>query len=147
MDYYELNMQLRSLLEGVPHRVANMANAASLIFNTLDRLNWAGFYELEGERLVLGPFMGMPACIEIPLGKGVCGVAAKENRTVVVENVHDFPGHIPCDCASNSEIVIPLRRDGRVFGVLDIDSPVFGRFTEEDRLGLEEAAAIIEKAI
>lgn len=147
MDYNELNAQLRGLVEGVPHRTANMANAASLLFNTLEGLNWAGFYELEGEKLVLGPFMGMPACIEIPLGRGVCGTAAKEDRTVVVENVHEFPGHIACDCASNSEIVVPIRKDGRVIGVLDVDSPLFGRFGEADAEGLERFAAVIGENI
>ena len=147
MDYGELNSQLRGLVGGGPHRVANMANAASLLFNSLERINWAGFYEAQGERLVLGPFMGRPACIEIPFGRGVCGTAAKEDVTLVVPDVHEFPGHIPCDCASRSEIVVPLRKDGRVIGVLDIDSPFPDRFTEEDRLGLEGFAAVIEAAI
>ena len=133
----------------MPHRIANLANASALLFDSLDRLNWAGFYLIEGEgdsaKLVLAPFQGRPACIEIPLGRGVCGTAAAEDRTVVVRDVHEFPGHIACDCASASEIVVPLHgADGKVFGVLDIDSPVVGRFTDEDRAGLEAFAHILE---
>ncbi|MBR3383158.1 MAG: GAF domain-containing protein [Clostridia bacterium] len=144
-DYSLINAQLDSLTEGVPHGIANLANASALLFENLGGVNWAGFYFIEGDILVLGPFQGKPACIEIPMGSGVCGTAAAENRTLVVENVHEFPGHIACDCASNSEIVVPLRREGRVIGVLDIDSPEFGRFTEEDRIGLEGFARIIEE--
>lgn len=147
MDYKELNDQLRALVDGIPHRIANLANASALLYSTLDRLNWAGFYEVSGDRLVLGPFQGLPACIEIPMGRGVCGTAAKENRTLVVSNVHEFPGHIACDSASNSEIVVPLHIDGRVAYVLDIDSPVFNRFDDADRAGLEEFASILEKAL
>ena len=152
IDYNELNVQLEGLISGIPHLTANLANASALIFESLTDLNWAGFYLLEGkageELLVLAPFQGRPACIEIRLGKGVCGTAAAENRTIVAPNVHEFPGHIACDCASNSEIVVPLRRsDGSVFGVLDIDSPVLGRFREEDREGLERFAKIIETQI
>ena len=146
-DFSLMNAQLKSLIEGVPHLTADLANASALIFDSMDRLNWAGFYLIEGGRLVLGPFQGRPACIEIPLGSGVCGTAAAEDRTLVVDNVHEFPGHIPCDCASNSEIVVPLRKDGAVFGVLDIDSPEFCRFTDEDRLGLEKFAAILENEV
>ena len=147
MDYKELNDQLRALVDGIPHRIANLANASALLYSTLDRLNWAGFYEVSGDRLVLGPFQGLPACIEIPMGRGVCGTAANENRTLVVSNVHEFPGHIACDSASNSEIVVPLHIDGRVAYVLDIDSPVFNRFVEADRAGLEEFASILEEAL
>lgn len=143
-DYSLLNKELCALTDGVPHKTANLANASALLYSRLDGLNWAGFYLLEGGILVLGPFQGKPACIEIPLGRGVCGTAAAENRTQVVPNVHEFPGHIACDGASNSEIVIPLRKNGEVVGVLDIDSPLIGRFTEEDRRGLEEFAEIIE---
>ena len=146
-DYSILNAQLDALTEGVPHRIANMANASALLFECMEGLNWAGFYIVEGEKLVLGPFQGKTACIEIPLGHGVCGTAAAENRTLVVANVHEFQGHIPCDCASNSEIVVPLRREGKVFGVLDIDSPLFGRFDEEDARGLEQFARLIEGRI
>ncbi len=146
-DYELLNAQIDALTEGVPHPISNLANASALLWESLDKLNWAGFYLMEGETLVLGPFQGKTACIEIPVGEGVCGTAAKEDRTLVVPNVHEFPGHIACDCASNSEIVVPLRRDGAVVGVLDIDSPVFSRFTEEDRLGLESFARILEGRI
>ena len=146
-DYTSLNKALDALVKGVPHPVANMANAASLLFNSLDDINWAGFYLMENGLLVLGPFMGRPACIEIPVGKGVCGTAVAESKTQLVYNVHQFPGHIACDSASNSEIVVPLRRGGKIIGVLDIDSPSIGRFSEEDRAGLEEFAAIIEQYI
>ena len=144
-DYSLFEMTMRALLEGVPHPIANLANASAHIWETMDGLNWAGFYLIEDGRLVLGPFHGKPACIEIPLGSGVCGTAAKEDRTLVVDNVHEFEGHIACDCASNSEIVVPLHKDGRVVGVLDIDSPLFSRFTEEDRIGLEAVANAIEE--
>ncbi len=148
VDYDDLALQLEGLVREVPHPVANMANASALIYDNLPILNWAGFYLIEGEKLVLGPFQGKPACIEIPLGSGVCGTAAAENRTIVVADVHTFPGHIACDCASNSEIVVPLRAaDGSVFGVLDIDSPVLNRFAERDRAGIEHFARIIEKEI
>ena len=143
-DYHVLNQQLSALIEGVDHPVANLANASALLFDALPDLNWAGFYLLEGNTLVLGPFQGKPACIEIPVGKGVCGTAAAENRTQVVPDVHRFPGHIACDGASNSEIVIPLRQKGTVVGVLDLDSPVFDRFSENDREGLEAFARILE---
>ena len=143
-DYTTLNKELRALISGVPHKIANLANSASLLFNSLEDLNWAGFYLLENGILVLGPFMGKPACIEIPIGKGVCGTAVAEKATQLVYNVHEFPGHIACDSASNSEIVVPLRKDGAIIGVLDIDSPSIGRFTEADKLGLEAFAAIVE---
>ncbi len=146
-DYNELNRALEALTEGVPHPIANLANASALLFSSLDRLNWAGFYLLEGDRLVLGPFQGKPACIEIPIGRGVCGTAAELRRTLVVPDVHKFPGHIACDGASNSEIVIPLISGGRILGVLDIDSPVFDRFSDTDRAGLEKFAEIISKRI
>lgn len=141
-----MNEQLRALLSGVPYPVANLSNASALLRQFLTEINWVGFYLLRGDRLILGPFQGKPACIEIPLGRGVCGTAAAENRTQLVPDVHLFPGHIACDSASASEIVIPLRRDGKVFGVLDIDSPVKGRFSEQDRLELEESAEIISGA-
>lgn len=144
-DYKLLSSQLRVLVESVPHPVANMANAASLLYNTLEDINWAGFYLMEKGILVLGPFMGKPACIEIPVGKGVCGTAVAESRTQLVYNVHEFPGHIACDSASNSEIVVPLRKNGAIIGVLDIDSPIICRFGEEDRNGLEEFAKILEQ--
>ena len=146
-DYSILNSQLRALVEAVPHPIANMANAASLLFNSLEDINWAGFYLMDGGQLVLGPFMGKPACIEIAVGKGVCGTAVAENRTQLVYDVHKFPGHIACDSASNSEIVVPLRKNGEIIGVLDIDSPSIGRFDESDMTGLEEFAAILQENI
>lgn len=144
-DYQLLAEQLASLTTGVPHQTANLANASALLWRELGGINWAGFYLAEGDLLVLGPFQGKPACIEIPFGKGVCGSAAEADRTLVVDDVHTFPGHIACDGASNSEIVIPLHADGKVIGVLDIDSPLFSRFTPEDKLGLEQFAAILER--
>ena len=142
-DYKTLNSALDGLIFGCPHFIANLANASALLWEFLDDINWAGFYLIENGRLVLGPFQGKPACIEIEIGKGVCGTAVSSGQTQLVENVHEFPGHIACDSASNSEIVVPLRKDGTIFGVLDIDSPSFGRFTEEDRIGLEEFANIL----
>ena len=144
-DYQLLREQLISLTAGVPHLTANLANASALLWQELDGINWAGFYLAEGDLLVLGPFQGKPACIEIPFGKGVCGCAAQGDSTVVVDDVHTFPGHIACDGASNSEIVIPLHAGGKVIGVLDIDSPLFSRFSSEDRVGLEQFAAALEK--
>lgn len=146
-DYKELNEQLRALIGGVPHPIANLANASALLFQTLDGLNWAGFYLMENGILVLGPFQGKTACIEIPVGKGVCGTAVARGETVLVKNVHEFPGHIACDSASNSEIVVPVHKNGEIVGVLDIDSPLLSRFTEEDRAGLEEFVRILEKEI
>ena len=146
-DYPLLCRQLSALLEDVPHKIANLANASALLWNELSDLNWAGFYLTEGETLVLGPFQGKPACVEIPFGKGVCGTAAARRQTVRVENVHEFPGHIACDCASNSEIVVPIVVGGAVVGVLDIDSPLFGRFTAEDQAGLEAFAAILAETV
>ena len=146
-DYHLLHAQLESLTKDVPHKVANLANASALLWEALSDINWAGFYMLEGQILVLGPFQGKHACIEIPVGRGVCGTAVAENATQLVDDVHQFPGHIACDCASNSEIVVPLRRDGKVIGVLDIDSPVFARFTKSDRDGLEKFAELLQKVI
>ena len=143
-DYTRLNEQLAALVHGVPHRIANLSNAAALLYNTLPDLNWAGFYLMENGLLVLGPFQGKPACIEIQVGRGVCGTAAAEDRTQLVYDVHQFPGHIACDSASNSEIVVPIHGDGRIVGVLDIDSPRVGRFTEEDRVGLEAFVRVLE---
>ena len=147
-DYKTLAEELTALVAGVPHRIADLANASALLFSALPDLNWAGFYLSEGERLILGPFQGRPACIEIPFGRGVCGTAAREDRTVLVPDVHLFPGHIACDGASRSEIVVPLHGgDGRVVGVLDLDSPLPARFTEEDRAGLEAFARVLEKEV
>jgi len=140
--YRELGLQARGLFEGERDAIANAANLAALIFGGLDDLNWAGFYFLKDGQLVLGPFQGKPACVRIEMGKGVCGTAAAKRETLIVADVHEFPGHIACDVASNSEIVVPLIRDGRVIGVLDIDSPTRGRFDGEDRVGLESLAAL-----
>lgn len=146
-DYSLLNSQLKALIHNVPHPIANFANASALLFQTLEDLNWAGFYLMENGNLVLGPFQGKPACIKIPLGHGVCGTAAEQDKTQRVDNVHLFPGHIACDGASNSEIVIPFHRGGAVAGVLDIDSPLYSRFTEDDRKGLEEFVRIMEEEL
>ena len=146
-DYIMLGQQLDAITKDVPHPVANLANAAALLWYALPDINWAGFYLLEGDRLILGPFQGKTACIEIPIGKGVCGTATAKNCTLLVADVHQFPGHIACDSASNSEIVIPLRKNGEVVGVLDIDSPLFGRFSEADRQGLEAFAEILQSKI
>ena len=146
-DYNALNAQLKALTEGIPYKIANHANASALLWQHLDCINWAGFYMMEDGALVLGPFQGKTACIRIPVGKGVCGTAVKENATQLVADVHLFPGHIACDCASNSEIVVPIRVNGEIVGVLDIDSPVKNRFTEEDKTGLEEFVRILEKVL
>ena len=136
--------QVAALTEGVPHLIANLANASAVLNEALTGINWVGFYLVEGGKLVLGPFQGKSACIEIPSGRGVCGTAMAKNETQLVYDVHQFPGHIACDSASNSEIVIPLRKNGQVVAVLDIDSPSIGRFDEADRDGLETVAKIIE---
>lgn len=146
-QYKLMNAQLESLIQGVPHRIANMANAAALLFNTLEDINWAGFYLMENEMLVLGPFQGKTACIEIKIGKGVCGTAVERDEIMLVEDVHKFPGHIACDLASNSEIVLPIHVNGKIMGVLDIDSPMFSRFDEDDRAGLEEFVRIFERSL
>ena len=143
-DYRILNGQLQEITQGIPHRIANLANASALIFQSLDELNWAGFYFLEGDKLILGPFQGKVACIEIPAGRGVCGSAVAQNKTLIVDNVHAFEGHIACDSNSLSEIVIPIHKSGKIVGVLDIDSPIENRFSEDDRIGLEQFVRIIE---
>ena len=147
MDYRVLTEQAEGLLDAEPWYVAALSNLSALIMDTLPDLNWAGFYLLRDGRLTVGPFQGKPACIHIAPGKGVCGTALERNETILVPDVHLFPGHIACDGASESEIVIPLRDGGRVRAVLDIDSPVKNRFTEEDRQGLEALAAVIEKRV
>ena len=146
-DYDRLTEELRALTDGVEHKIANLANASALIHERLEDLNWAGFYLMEGGRLVLGPFQGRPACIEIAVGKGVCGTAVKEGKTQLVPDVHLFPGHIACDAASESEIVVPIRKDGKPVGVLDLDSPNKGRFTEEDRDALEAFVRVLEDTL
>jgi GAF domain-containing protein len=141
-DYASLAEELGALLAGERDLVANAANTASLIFNALPDVNWAGFYFMNGGELVVGPFQGKPACVRIPLGKGVCGTAAARRETVLVADVHAFPGHIACDAASRSEIVVPLVRGGILLGVLDIDSPRIARFDSFDQRGLERLAQI-----
>ena len=146
-DYEELARQLGALAEGVPYEIANLSNASALLWEGLPDINWVGFYKMIDGALVLYPFQGKPACIRITLDRGVCGAAAREDRVQRVEDVHAFPGHIACDCASNSEIVVPLHRNGEVWGVLDIDSPLVGRFSEADQTGLEQIARVIEEKI
>lgn len=143
-DYQALAEQAESLVAGVPHLIANLSNLSALIYDALDDLNWAGFYLLEGETLVLGPFQGKPACIEIPIARGVCGTAVRENRPQLVPDVHAFAGHIACDSASRSELVIPMHRDGTVVAVLDLDSPSLARFTEADKDGLTRLVTAVE---
>ena len=141
--YAELKKKAAVLLSPEDSLVTNLSNASALLNEYLDDINWAGFYYRRGDRLLLGPFQGKTACVTIPLGRGVCGTAAANGETLVVPDVHRFPGHIACDCASNSEIVVPIFAGGEVVGVLDIDSPSLGRFTDEDRAGLEPIAEII----
>lgn len=140
--YASLVVQLLSLLKGEHDFIANAANFSALLFNSLPNVNWAGFYFLQGDELVLGPFQGNPACARIPLGTGVCGVAAQQLETIIVPNVHEFPGHIACDVASNSEIVVPLFDGERLLGVLDLDSPTVGRFDDQDAEGLNELVTV-----
>jgi L-methionine (R)-S-oxide reductase len=143
--YAELETQAMALVAGEPDRIANAANIAALIFHALPRINWAGFYFLQGDELVLGPFQGKPACVRIPVGRGVCGTAVAEARSQLVHDVHAFPGHIACDAASRSEIVVPLRNSaGQVIGVLDIDSPEPARFDTADVAGIEGVARALE---
>ncbi len=141
--YRDLVSQLGALLQGERDFIANAANAAALLFHALPEVNWAGFYLLKDGQLLLGPFQGKPACTRIVPGKGVCGTAAQRRRTMVVEDVHQFPGHIACDCDSNSEIVVPIIRHGELIGVLDLDSPLPGRFDAQDQAGLEEFVAVL----
>jgi GAF domain-containing protein len=140
--YASLVVQLLSLLKGEHDFIANAANFSALLFNSLPNVNWAGFYFLHGDELVLGPFQGNPACVRIPMGKGVCGVAAQQCETIIVPNVHEFPGHIACDLASNAEIVVPLFDGERLLGVLDLDSPLIGRFDDQDAEGLNELVTV-----
>ncbi|MET3697259.1 GAF domain-containing protein [Bacillus oleivorans] len=145
-NYFLLIKQLRSLLEGETNQVANLSNASALLNQFLDRINWVGFYILDDNgELVLGPFQGLPACVRIPLGKGVCGTAAESMATIRVPDVHQFPGHIACDAASRSEIVVPILKDGEVLGVLDIDSPELNRFDDTDEKMLEEFVKVLSQ--
>ncbi len=140
----DLIQQLESLVQGVPYRIANLANASALLYTSFDRLNWAGFYLMEEGKLVLGPFQGKPACIVIPVGKGVCGTAVQEDAVQCVPDVHLFPGHIACDSASRSELVIPIHQGGQVIGVLDLDSPEMERFSAEDQVMMESFVRVLE---
>jgi L-methionine (R)-S-oxide reductase len=147
-ENYQLAIrQLESLLEGETNRIANLANASALLNILLDNINWVGFYLYENDELVLGPFQGLPACMHIPLGKGVCGTAAEKRESIRVENVNEFPGHIACDAASQSEIVIPMVKNGELLGVLDIDSPDLGRFDEIDQQYLEQFVAALVRTL
>ena len=146
-DYTEINAMLASIIEGIPYTMTNLANASALLNEKLENINWVGFYTIKDGKLVLGPFQGKVACTIIPIGKGVCGTAAATDSTQLVPDVHKFAGHIACDSASNSEIVIPLHRNNAVFGVLDIDSPLFDRFSKQDKEGLEQFARILEKSL
>lgn len=145
--YSQLTAQARSLVEGERDMIANMANISALLFNQMDDVNWAGFYLYKEDQLVLGPFQGQPACIRIPMGKGVCGTAAATNTVQRIEDVHQFEGHIACDAASNSEIVIPIVVDNQLVGVLDIDSPNLSRFTAEDEAGLCEIVGVLSRTL
>jgi GAF domain-containing protein len=140
--YAELVAQARALLDGEPDRIANAANLSALAYQALPDLNWAGFYFFDGTELVLGPFQGKPACVRIPLNRGVCGAAASQRQTQLVPDVHAFPGHIACDAASRSEIVVPLVHQGELIGVWDVDSPVPDRFDEDDRQGMEALCSV-----
>ncbi|AZJ22721.1 GAF domain-containing protein [Bacillus wiedmannii] len=146
-QYETVIKQLDALLTGEPNVVANLSNASALLNQFLDRVNWVGFYVTDGNQLVLGPFQGMPACVRIPFGRGVCGVAAETKTTQLVADVHQFPGHIACDSASNSEIVVPIVKEGNVIGVLDIDSPEKNRFDEVDQRYLEKFVETLLKHI
>lgn len=143
-DYKLLSEQIRALAEDEPNYIPVLSNASALLNENLDDINWAGFYLMNNGSLLLGPFQGKVACIRIQVGKGVCGTAVAEDKTQLVKNVHEFPGHIACDSASNSEIVVPIHSNGEIVGVLDIDSPSLGRFTEEDKAGLEEFVKTLE---
>lgn len=147
VNYNLLSRKLQALTEGIPYQIANLANASALLWQELPDINWAGFYLMEDGALILGPFQGKTACIRIPVGKGVCGTAVAEDTAQLVPDVHAFPGHIACDSASRSEIVIPIRNSGEIFGVLDIDSPFEGRFSENDLEGLARFVEILEQAL
>ncbi len=147
IDYQLLSQQLKALTEDVSYDISNLSNASALLYQTLPDLNWAGFYLYQGGQLILGPFQGRTACTRIALGKGVCGTAAKTDMTQLVPDVHQFPGHIACDSASNSEIVIPIHKNGALYGVLDMDSPLFNRFSEADRSGLEQFVRTLEQIL
>jgi len=146
-DYQNICLSLKGLIQEETDALANLANSSALIYNSLEELNWAGFYLYKENQLILGPFQGKPACIRIALGRGVCGTAAQNREVIVVQDVHQFPGHIACDAASASEIVIPIIKNDKLIGVLDIDSPIIARFNEEDRLGLIEFVDVLNDNI
>ncbi len=146
-QYAQLAGQARALLAGERDRIANAANLSALVYHALPSLNWVGFYFYDGTELVVGPFQGLPACVRIPLDKGVCGAAARSRETQRIEDVHAFPGHIACDAASRSELVVPLVRDGELIGVFDLDSPEPARFDVEDQRGLEAVARVYLEAL
>lgn len=146
-NYDLVARKLTVLTDGIPYEVANLANASALLWQEMPEINWVGFYKMTDGALVLGPFQGKPACIRIEVGRGVCGTAVAQDKVQLVQDVHQFPGHIACDCASNSEIVLPIHVNGKIWGVLDIDSPHIGRFTQEDKEGLEKITAILEKVL
>ena len=146
-NYETVAAQLSALTEGIPYEVANLANASALLWQEMEAINWVGFYKMTEGALVLGPFQGKPACIRIPVGKGVCGTSVAEDQIQLVYDVHHFPGHIACDSASNSEIVLPIHVGGTIWGVLDIDSPFVGRFTEHDREGLKKVVEVLETVL
>ena len=146
-NYDTVAAVLAALTDGVPYEVANLANASALLWQEMPEINWVGFYKMTDGALVLGPFQGKTACIRIPVGRGVCGTAVAEDKIQLVYDVHQFPGHIACDSASNSEIVLPIHVNGEIWGVLDIDSPHIGRFTEADRAGLEKIVEVLERIL
>ena len=147
VNYSFVAQRLVALTDGIPYETANLANASALLWQHMEDINWVGFYKMTDGILVLGPFQGKPACVKINVGKGVCGTAVAEDKVQLVYDVHDFPGHIACDSASNSEIVLPIHVNGEVWGVLDIDSPYVGRFTGEDREGLQKIVAVLERIL
>ena len=146
-NYDSVARQLQALTDGIPYEIANLSNASALLWQEMADINWVGFYKIVDGALVLYPFQGKPACIRIPVGRGVCGTAVAEDKTQLVPDVHAFQGHIACDCASNSEIVVPIHVNGEIWGVLDIDSPLLGRFTEADKTGLETLVTLLEKCL
>ena len=146
-NYDTVAAQAAALTEGIPYETANLANVSALLWQEMPDINWVGFYKMMGGKLVLGPCQGKPACIEIPVGKGGCGTAVAEDAIQLVYDVHQCPGHIACDSASNSEIVLPIHVKGEIWGVLDIDSPYVGRFTEADREGLEKVVQVLERSL
>jgi GAF domain-containing protein len=147
VNYQMLSESVKALTEGIPYETANLANVSALLWQELEDINWVGFYKMMDGKLVLGPFQGKVACVFIPVGRGVCGTAVAEDATQLVYDVHQFPGHIACDCASNSEIVVPIHVNGQIWGVLDIDSPHIGRFSETDKEGLEKVVKVLENTL